>query len=161
MIGYLSVDVINGRHVGGVLITDSSGIPQEFKYTQPITPTKLQEIIYGKSLERYLNIEIIAKTLISKIENKPSIILTDKMELVDAGENVFLVSKTTAQDKESNKPEEGEYIVEGLGALYRVVGNSQLSEETLSELKELAEKISLLEPFQRLHRALEYVCSEQ
>jgi len=158
VIGYLSVDSINGKHVGGIIIVDDAGIPLEFKYTDPIVPTQLQRIIYGRSLERYLNIEIIAKTLISKLENKPSVIFTDKMELIEAGDNVFFISKTAEGEA---KPEEGEYIIEGLGAIYRLVGSSQISEDALEKLKEASQKISLIEPFQRLHKALEYVCSER
>ncbi len=155
MIGYLSVDEINEKHVGGIIVVDDRGIPLEFKYTKPVQPTELQRIIYGKALEDYLHVEIIAKSLLSKLENKPGVILTDDVKLVEAGEGIFHVSKTT----EGEKRGEGEYVIASAGINYRLVGNGSISDEVLEELKVFSERIDLLEPFQRLHRALEYVCS--
>lgn len=66
MIGYLSVKKIDEKHVGGLLVVDESGIPHEFKYTDPIIPNQLQKILYGKSLETYLHVEIISKSLLKK-----------------------------------------------------------------------------------------------
>ena len=31
-------------YLGGLLVTDTSGIPLDFRYTEPITPTRLQSI---------------------------------------------------------------------------------------------------------------------
>ena len=161
MIGYLSIKNINGKYTGGLLVVDQDGIPQEFKYSEPITPTKLQRIIYGKALEKYLSIEIIAKTLLSKSDTKPSVVLTDNVDIVEAADNVFHISKAAAGEEGINKIDEGEYMIGSLGTFYRIMGNSDLSEDTLNELLSLSESIDLLEPFQRLQRALEFVCSEQ
>lgn len=81
MIGYLSVLKIEDKHIGGMLVVNDLGIPVEFKYSEPITPTKLQEIIYGSSLEYYLHTEIIARGLIQKLENRPELILTQDSSL--------------------------------------------------------------------------------
>ncbi len=155
MIGYLSVDEIDGKHVGGIIVVDERGIPLEFKYTKPVQPTELQRIIYGKALEDYLHVEIIAKSLLSKLENKPGVILTDDVKLIEAGEGIFHVSKTT----EGEKRGEGEYVIASAGINYRLVGNGSIPDEILDELRAFSERMDLLEPFQRLHRALEYVCS--
>jgi hypothetical protein len=82
MIGYLSVMNIDGKHLGGVLVINDLGIPVEFKYSEPVTPTKLQEIIYGNSLEYYLHAEIIAKGLVQRLENKPEVILVQDPTLL-------------------------------------------------------------------------------
>lgn len=161
MIGYLSVKSIEGKYTGGILVVDQDGIPREFKYSEPITPTKLQRIIYGKALEKYLSIEIIAKTLLSKSESKPAVVLTENMDIVEAANNVFHISKAAAGEEGINKVGEGEYIIGSLGTFYRLMGNSDLPEEVLNELLSLSESIDLLEPFQRLRKALEYVCSER
>jgi len=81
VIGYLSVLNIKNKHIGGILVINDLGIPVEFKYSEPVTPTKLQEIIYGSSLEYYLHTEIIAKGLIQKVENRPEFILTQDSSL--------------------------------------------------------------------------------
>lgn len=155
MIGYISVEIENEKHTGGVIVVDVRGIPAEFKYTEPVQPTQLQRIIYGKSLEDYLHVEIIAKSLLSKVENKPGVFLTDDMKLIEAGEGIFYITRTV----DDTTAEEGEYVISAPGMKYRLIGKGNLSEETLKEIEDFAEHFDILEPFQRLHKALVYVCS--
>lgn len=155
MIGYISVEIENEKHTGGIIIVDDRGIPVEFKYTEPVQPTQLQKIIYGKSLEEYLHVEIIAKSLLSKVENKPAVFLTDDMKLIEAGEEVFYITRTV----DDSTAEEGEYVISAPGMKYRLIGKGALSEETLKEIENFAEHFDILEPFQRLHKALVFVCS--
>ncbi len=161
MIGYLSVKNIGGKFVGGVLVVDERAIPVEFKYTEPVVPTELQKIIYGKALHRYLSVELIAKALLSKLESKPGVVLTDDIDLVEAGENVFYLSKTSSSQDGIVKVEDGEYVVSSGGIAFRLTGNGSLSEEVLESLRDFAENSNIFEPFQRLSSALEYVCSER
>ena len=155
MIGYISVEIENEKHTGGIIIVDDRGIPVEFKYTEPVQPTQLQKIIYGKSLEEYLHVEIIAKSLLSKVENKPAVFLTNDMKLIEAGEEVFYITRTV----DDSTAEEGEYVISAPGMKYRLIGKGALSEETLKEIENFAEHFDILEPFQRLHKALVFVCS--
>ena len=155
MIGYISVEVEKEKHTGGIIVVDERGIPLEFKYTEPVQPTQLQRIIYGKSLEDYLHVEIIAKSLLSKLENKPGLFLTDDVKLIEAEEGIFYITRTV----DDTVAEEGEYVITTPGMKYRLIGNGKIAEETLKELESFAEHSDILEPFQRLHRALVYVCS--
>ncbi|HNX97400.1 MAG TPA: hypothetical protein PKK12_06945, partial [Candidatus Aminicenantes bacterium] len=63
-IGYLSGIRVDDQFIGGVMITDSTGIPLEFKYTEPIRPTRIHQIIFGRVLERYIHEEVIKKNLL-------------------------------------------------------------------------------------------------
>ncbi|HDS30020.1 MAG TPA: hypothetical protein ENN67_03155, partial [Firmicutes bacterium] len=45
---------------GGLLVTDERGLPLDFRYVEPIKPSKLQKLIYGDSLTRYLKLDAIA-----------------------------------------------------------------------------------------------------
>ncbi len=155
MIGYISVEVDGEKHTGGVIVVDERGIPLEFKYTEPVQPTQLQRIVYGKSLEDYLHVEIIAKSLLSDVENKPGVFLTDDVKLIEAGEGIFYITRTV----DDTVAGEGEYVISTPGMKYRLFGNGSISEEVLNELEGFAEHSDILEPFQRLHRALVYVCS--
>ncbi|ABV33181.1 MULTISPECIES: hypothetical protein [Pseudothermotoga] len=157
MIGYLSVKKIDEKHVGGLLVVDESGIPHEFKYTDPIIPNQLQKILYGKSLETYLHVEIISKSLLKKIENKPDIIFTDNPVLIESGENVFFTSSfIPSADETESSPEEC-VIPYGSSAI-RFVSKQQISQEKEEKLKQILDQVDVLEPFQRLEKALEYVC---
>lgn len=158
MIGYLSVKKIDDKYIGGLLIVDESGIPYEFKYTDPIVPTPLQRILYGKSLESYLNSEVIAKSLLKKIENKPEIVFTDNSILTNSSENVFFVVQTVPSVEQIDQPNTDECIIQfGAGAI-RISSSREITKEKLERLKQLVEEIDILEPFQRLQKALEYIC---
>ncbi|MDR2641478.1 MAG: hypothetical protein LBC74_01660 [Planctomycetaceae bacterium] len=63
--------------IGGYLVLNQAGRPLEFHCTNPIKPSKTQEILFGIALEPYLYGEQIAKTLISKSKLKVVTILTN------------------------------------------------------------------------------------
>ena len=159
MIGYLSVKKIEGKHVGGILVVDKRGIPIEFKYTDPLVPTELQKILYGSSLETYLHADIIAASLLNKLENNPPIILTDHPDLIEMDKRVLLVSESTERVESVREVSEGEYLVPFQGRAIRIVSKEKLSQEILEKVKELSEELDIMEPFERLDRALRYVCS--
>ncbi len=68
-------------YLGGLLVTDTSGIPLDFRYTEPITPTRLQGILYGKSLEPHLKEEVIQKTLLKELKGSPDLFLLPPADL--------------------------------------------------------------------------------
>ena len=68
-------------YLGGLLVTDTSGIPLDFRYTEPITPTRLQSILYGKSLEPHLKEEVIQKTLLKELKTPPDLFILSATEL--------------------------------------------------------------------------------
>lgn len=157
MIGYLSVRKIDDKYVGGILIVDESGIPYEFKYTDPIVPTPLQKILYGKSLESYLNTEVIAKSLLKKIENKPEVVFVDNSVLTSISENVFFAIQTVSSS-EIDQPSSDECVIPfGAGAV-RISSSKEITKEKLERLRQLVDETDILEPFQRLQKALEYIC---
>jgi len=66
--------------MGGLLITDRLGIPIEFRHTEPVSPTKVQQVLYGKALERFLKSETLAKCLLNDLENKPDLLVVPDAE---------------------------------------------------------------------------------
>ncbi|HOD33283.1 MAG TPA: hypothetical protein PKO12_07380 [Holophaga sp.] len=68
-------------YLGGLLLTDPSGIPLDFRYTEPITPTKLQALLYGKALEPHLKEEVIQKALLKELKGLPDLFLLPAAEL--------------------------------------------------------------------------------
>ncbi|ABR31276.1 hypothetical protein SU69_07240 [Thermosipho melanesiensis] len=145
MIGYFSVRKINEKYLGGILIIDERGIPIEFKYTEPITPTGLQKIIYGSSLEEYLSVEIIGKTLIEKIENKPEIIFVNDPSLTFK-ENIVLIIEINTSSSET---------IEINNRFFKI---TPFNDTIKGKILEISEKIEITEPFSRLEKALSYIC---
>lgn len=160
MIGYLSVLKIQNKHIGGVLVVNDLGIPVEFKYSEPVTPTKLQEIIYGSSLEYYLHAEIIAKGLIQKVENRPEFVLTqDSSLLFDKN----ILSVTLLPQSIPEKREGNEAILPLNNSSIRITfqENTKIEDTIVAKIVDFASRIDLFEPFDRVEKALEYICESQ
>ncbi|WP_217921551.1 hypothetical protein [Miltoncostaea oceani] len=82
--GFLVVRVEDdGTYVGGLMVTDASGLPVDFRYTDPITPTRLQRALYGGVLDRYLRTEVVLRTLIEALDAPPSLLVVDDPDLLD------------------------------------------------------------------------------
>ncbi|AEH50793.1 hypothetical protein [Pseudothermotoga thermarum] len=158
MIGYISTKKIDEKYVGGLLIVDQAGIPLEFKYTEPVIPTQLQKILYGKSLETYLYVEVIGKNLLKKAENKCEFYFTDTPILVDCAENVFFITYHPSIVEEVQKISAEECVIPAQSGSIKVSAAKEIKQETLEKLVKMLEEIDVMEPFQRLQKALEYVC---
>ncbi|MFN6991407.1 MAG: hypothetical protein ACK4MM_01660 [Fervidobacterium sp.] len=160
MIGYLSVHIFDNKHIGGILIVNEYGIPVEFKYSEPISSTKLQQIIYGNSLEYYLHVEIIAKGLVQKLENKPEAILVQDPTLL-FDKNIVLLN--LLPQSVSEKREDNEVIINVNTVSLRLtfMEGAKVEESVLNIITEYAGKIDILEPFERIQKALEFVCESQ
>lgn len=48
----VTFDANTGNAVGGMLVTDNTGIPLEFLITSAVRPTRAQQILYGNRLKR-------------------------------------------------------------------------------------------------------------
>lgn len=158
-VGYISAKKIDEKYVGAVLVVDELGIPQEFKYTEPVSPTPLQKILYGKSLELYLTVEIIAKSLLKSVEQKPEVFLTDNISLVEASDQVYYVSSySTSKLEQSQNSEPNECVIPLQNESLKFVSKSNFTQDKIEKLKKIVEEFDVMEPFQRLSRALEFVC---
>ena len=73
----------SGTYVGGLMVTDTSGLPVDFRFTDPVTPTRLQRALYGGVLDRYLRSEVVLRTLIGALDQPPTVLLVDDAALLD------------------------------------------------------------------------------
>ncbi len=80
--GYLSVRVVDGVYVGALMVTDHTGLPVDFRYTDPVTPTRLQRVLYGGVLDRHLRYDVILRTLLSAVEEAPTLLFADDRRLL-------------------------------------------------------------------------------
>ena len=64
----------NGTGLGGMLITDNTGIPLEFVVTTAVKTTAAQRILYGKRLRSYIAINLCAKQLLQNVKTKPKVL---------------------------------------------------------------------------------------
>lgn len=84
-LAYFMVVREGASFLGGLLLTDESGIPLDFRYTEPITPTKLQSVLYGKALESHLREEVIQKALLKELKGSPDLFILPASDLAGGG----------------------------------------------------------------------------
>ncbi|MDR1052863.1 MAG: hypothetical protein LBL39_01700 [Planctomycetaceae bacterium] len=82
-LGFITV-IDHPQHglIGGYLVLNQAGRPLEFHCTNPIKPSRTQEILFGISLEPYLYGEQIARTLVSKSKLSVVVILTNIVSIL-------------------------------------------------------------------------------
>lgn len=79
LLGYLAHYVSPQRgYYGGLLVTDTRGIPREFRHSEAIKPTRIQSLLYGDCLEMSLGTDALAPELYNALTLKPDILLIDK-----------------------------------------------------------------------------------
>lgn len=157
-------------YLGGLLVTDTSGIPLDFRYTEPITPTRLQSILYGKSLEPHLKEEVIQKTLLKELKAAPDLFILSAAELAGgwAGEAKYPVL-AVQKSQEAPLARAGEafragprelllQVAEGAAPLRVIFAGSvdaAAQEQAVAKLLEAGYHMDLTEPLERVAAALQ------
>lgn len=77
-LGFLSVVQEGNGYAGGYLVTNSWGRPLEFRLSSAVQPNKIQQILYGETLEAFLCGELIGKTLFDKTSTPVQCVITDR-----------------------------------------------------------------------------------
>ena len=172
LIGYLTVDERDNYFRGAALVTDQRGIPTDFRYTEPVRPTRLERILYGGALDIYLREEVILENLIGAVETKPTLWIVADEELIGPVQRISKLP-TIALEPTQRAPldqsgayeptaEAGVFIfqADNISAPLRlIVPEAQAAKigQTTQALAAAAEEMELTEPFTRIARALEAV----
>ncbi len=83
-LGYMVISSpIPNIYVGGLMVTDGRGLPVEFRYTEPIQPTKIQQVLYGQVLSNYIKQEVILETLVKSTDGKFKCLIVEDEQLMD------------------------------------------------------------------------------
>jgi hypothetical protein len=176
LIGYITVDSHENYFRGAALVTDTRGIPMDFRYTEPVRPTKLERILYGNALDIYLKEDIILDNLICAVEAKPSIWLITDEELISPVQKIArLPAVVIATSARSPLEQSGQCEPTGEAGVFMLQADNisaplriSVSQENVSKisqfaqlLTESAEGMELMEPFNRISRALEAVAESE
>ena len=170
-IGYVIIDAADGTYRGAVLVTDFRGIPADFRYTDPVTPSRVEKILYGSSLETYLREELILGSLAGAVEVKPLLwigedeALAEPLARITKIRSIVLAATnrppfdTVGMSEKQNEP--GSYIFQSdsVSSPLRIsLPGGKIREEdvksTVALLVEAAETMDLLEPFSRMGKVL-------
>ena len=82
-LGFLTVLREANGYVGGYLVVNGWGRPLEFRLTSAVQPNRVQQILYGGTLEPYVCADLIGKTLVEKAGVPVQLVLTDREEVLD------------------------------------------------------------------------------
>jgi len=171
-IGYITAkEQRENVFMGGLLITNQKGLPLEFRYTDPVTPTRLQRIIYGSALNRYLIVEVIARSLVESISEKPDIFITDSRLILELSEIFKSPLISIQQSDKSPFPELG-YITKlptgdilmqihpsGSPVHITYAGDPNGFDKIQPLLTASGSKMDLIEPLKRIEEALDEILS--
>lgn len=82
-LGFLTVLHEASGYLGGYLVTNVWGRPLEFRLSTAVQPNRVQQILYGGTLQPYICADLIGKTLIEKTTATAQLILTDHESVLD------------------------------------------------------------------------------
>jgi hypothetical protein len=172
-IGYFCHLRLGEKHMGAVLVTNHIGVPVEFKYTEPVTATKLHKILYGAVLDRYLHETVIRDRLSREVRSDPDFFLApyDEREFLGmlAGRDMIAIQRYQSPPGESpgafNRIREREALVEvEEGSALRLAfftTDEALQRILATKLQEIARYMDVIEPLERINSALRSICGEE
>lgn len=173
ILAFLYLDEVeSGVFRGGLLATDSGGKPLEFHCTSAIRPNTLQKTLYGDALRPHMAVDLTAKLLYGKLQQKPDAFLVWQREFLefreDMDENipVLLVAKqgaTAAGDAAGN--DGGEILSNEAGKFEALTITPHWKHKAdagfvLPDMSKFFAKFDLAGPFERIHDALKMVHSQ-
>src|SRR5205814_3245787 len=81
--GFLTILEETNGYLGGYLVTNVWGRPLEFRLSTAVQPNRVQQILYGGTLQPYICAELIGKTLVDKTGVPVQLILTDREPVLE------------------------------------------------------------------------------
>src|SRR5438445_6667229 len=77
-LGFLTIVQESNGYLGGYLVTNQWGRPLEFRLSSAVQPNRVQQILYGGTLQPYICADLIGKTLVDKAGVPVQLVLTDR-----------------------------------------------------------------------------------
>jgi hypothetical protein len=82
-LGFLTILQEPSGFLGGFLVTNAWGRPLEFRLSTPVQPNRVQQILYGDTLQAYVCADLIGKTLVEKTTTPVHLLVTDTEAVLD------------------------------------------------------------------------------
>lgn len=171
----MTKQVASGGYMGAVLVCDTKGFPLEFRYTEPIIPTKIQKVLYGNNLEKYLKVDVIIDSLLKVLSSNYDLLLVSDETLLEYKDAKNIVKIAPAQNP----------ILSGNDKIQKVEENEALLRIDLSEnpirlifkphfkcegaefdaitstLLEMGKNVDITEPLTRVNKSVDLICKRE
>jgi hypothetical protein len=82
-LGFLTILHEANGYLGGYLVTNVWGRPLEFRLSTAVQPNRVQQILYGGTLQPYICADLIGKTLVEKTSVSAQLVVTDHEAALD------------------------------------------------------------------------------
>src|SRR5262245_18860040 len=82
-LGFLTVLHEANGYLGGYLVTNQWGRPLEFRLSTAVQPNRVQQVLYGATLQPYICGDLIGKTLVDKTGTPAQLVVTDREPVLD------------------------------------------------------------------------------
>ena len=150
-------------HRAGILVTDEATKPIEFRVTTNVKIDELQKILYGESLETVLYKERFAVELVQSLQEDFDVLLTKEKDILslreEVGKPILFVQKYDpfkAMDKYSHKVTNISDKFEPLTVTISKE-DAKLLIPLARKLQELYRTYNIVEPFDRIRKAIDYL----
>lgn len=169
-LGYMVIDGSETQLRGIALITDSRGIPIDFRYTDIIRPKKIERILYGDSWETYFKQEIIPESILDAVEETPQLWICSDSDLLVPLRSLSKVKTVLLEESPhvpldapgtiENTADPGVFLIQAdphgnpLRAEFPSGVRSDEVQQAASLLTDYAQTMALLEPFGRISRLM-------
>ena len=177
-IGFLTVRHLeDGSYRAGLLVTDEKGKPLELRATGALRPDRIQALIYGDTLVPTIAEELCGQPLIDNLREQPDVIVADHEAFLPlhTDDRPVVYIRRTGQEPEvdvgSNvDPQErrSEEVLRPVEARFEPVvlefarGIEDEARQLLrSKFARLFEAFDLVEPFDRVTKALDMLHEQQ
>lgn len=175
LLGYMLIEGTETQLRGAALVTDAKGFPEDFTRTEPLRPDQLARILYGNSFNKYAKESLILESLLDAVEKEPQLWICNDSEILTPLHEKSRI-KTVLLEESPHVPldaaghiettaDPGVFLlqVEANGAPLRAEfpdgTRSDEVEQVALILTEAAETMSILEPFTRLQRAMNFLAT--
>lgn len=166
----------SNNYMGSVLITDYKGFPLEYRYSDPITPTKIQQVLYGEGLEKYIKVDVILESLIKVLSSHADILLVQDEDLLVYRHESFPIVRIS-QTKSTPIGEagvlstikQGEYLLQTAHSQNPLRlkfpeyfdCESEAFVSVIDTLKTVGEYIDVYEPLERVSKSIDLICNQE
>lgn len=161
-------------YLATILMTDVRGRPLEFRVTHPVKPSAFQRPLYGDALEPYIGVELCGERLLTHLDHEPELLVVSHRYLLEVRKLVpcpvtYLERAGDAIEVDSHGGSSRAWAAKSIaspsGRFQPVaVAVPRDWEEDLDRARPVLEEsfghMDLLEPFDRITRALELLAKE-
>ena len=159
-LGFLTIIREGAGYLGGFLVTNTWGRPVEFRLSTAVQPNRIQQILYGSTLDEYVCADLIGKTLIDKTAVSIQLLLTDSLEALPIRTRLDVPVVAVAPQAESAaaflRAEQIAWITHERSSMRLFHDARQTSDA--ARIREILERIDpgldVSEPFARIREAM-------